>query len=95
MKRFFSYDPNDRIRFHDTAEEAKAEAESALDAYRDEAPEGWDENTDEVCWGEVKEQVQETMRRPYDPERDHDIDGDCTEVIDYALLPLPETIPQA
>lgn len=55
MKRFFSYDPNDRIRFHNTAKEAKAEAEAALAAYRgDAADDGWDENVDEVMWGEVK-----------------------------------------
>ena len=55
MKRFFSYDPNDRMRYHDTAKEAKAEAEAALSVYRDNAADdGWDESVDEVMWGEIK-----------------------------------------
>ena len=90
MKRFFSHDPGDcGIKFHDTAEEARDAAEAALDAYRDEAPDGWDENTDSVCWGEVREQVQETFRRLYDPEQDQFIDPDCTEIVGYDLLPIP------
>ena len=86
MKRFFSYDPNDRIRFHATAEEAKAEAEYALELYREEAGDGWDENVDEIMWGEIKELVQETSRRPYDPKKDGHIDSTlCDEVVEYDL----------
>ena len=91
MKRFFSYDPNDRVRFHATAEEAKAEAQHAFDMYRDEAGDGWDESVGDVCWGEVKEQVQETFRRPYDHEQDSHIDPTlCDEVVDYDLKPIPD-----
>lgn len=88
-KRFFSYDPNDRMRFHNTAEEAQKEAQHAFDLYVQEACEGWDENVDEVCWGEISEQVRETFRRPFDPEQDFHIDSDCDEVVGYDLLPLP------
>ena len=90
MKRFFSYDPNDRIRFHDTSEEAQAEAQHAFDLYEQDASEGWDENVDEVCWGEIKGTVQMTSRRPYDPEQDSHLDpAEVDEVVNYALLPVP------
>ena len=57
MKRFFSHDPQGHgIQFHDTAEEAKKEAEAALEAYREDASDnGWDESAAEVCWGEVRQ----------------------------------------
>jgi hypothetical protein len=91
IKRFFSYDPGDRMRYHATAEEAKAEAQHAFDLYRDEAGEGWDESVDEVMWGEIKELVQMTSTRPYDPEKDSHIDSTlCDEVVEYDLKPIPE-----
>ena len=62
-QRFFSYDPEDgRVKFHDTAEEAKAAAVKAFDYYQDDAAEGWDEAVDDVCWGEVKGRVSITKR---------------------------------
>lgn len=85
-KRFFSYDPNAGIEFHATAAEAEAAADSVLDGYRDNAPEGWDENVESVCWGEVRQQVMETERRPATP--DDAYYPDCTQVVDYQLLNL-------
>lgn len=57
---FYSYDPEDGIEFHDTAEEAKARAERALaDAEFSAADSDWNwqENEDQISWGEVRGKV--------------------------------------
>ena len=82
---FFSYDHEDGIEFHETAEEAKARAEKALDMDRDVAEDGWDDNVTDICWGEVKGRVVETMRRPTTPEDN----TDCEEWVDYAMQDTP------
>ncbi len=81
---FFSFDTEDGIEFHKTAEEAKAKAEKNLDLCRDYADDGWDENVQDICWGEVRGRVTETERRPCTPEDCMD----CDEIVDYALLDL-------
>ena len=82
---FFSYDHEDGIEFHETAEEAKARAEKALDMDRDVAEDGWDDNVTDICWGEVKGRVVETMRHPTTPEDN----TDCDEWVDYAMQDTP------
>jgi len=84
---YFSYDNEDGIKFHDTAEEAKHRAEAALEANRDYASEGWEDTVSDICWGEVNGHVVETMRRPTTPEDDVDYD----EFVDYALLDCANT----
>jgi hypothetical protein len=55
--KYFSNQP-DGFQFHDTAEAAKKEAEEALQYYADEAAsDGWNEEVESICWGEVKECV--------------------------------------
>jgi hypothetical protein len=81
---FFSYDPNDGFDTHETADQAMAAAEKALDRYRNEAPDGWDEDVTGVCWGEIKQITVETERRP---RTDDDICEPCLlEIIDYGLM---------
>lgn len=64
-KMFFSWDPNgDGFETHFTEEEAKAAAQSALDAEADQASEGWSENVEEICWGKLHGSVFETSRGP-------------------------------
>lgn len=61
----YSYDPEDGIRFHDTAEEAKSRAEKALDDAEFSAADSdwnWGENEDEISWGEVRQRVVVTDR---------------------------------
>lgn len=58
MKRYFSWDfDGDGFQFWETAEEAKADAEAALQLYRDDAStDGWPEDIETlVLWGEIKE----------------------------------------
>lgn len=84
---YFSYDPEDCFRFHKTAEEAKAAAEESLQHARDYAPDGWGDSVEQICWGEVRGSVVETMRRPATPD-----DGiDCDEIVDYALQDTANT----
>jgi len=80
-----------------TAKEAEADAEAHLDHYRDDAPDGWNDEVTGICWGEVKASVDETERRPFDPATDFGIDPDCEAVVDYGLIafPEPEPTPQA
>ena len=59
MKKFFSYDPDDGFEFHDTEDAAKDRAQAAIDLYREDASEGWAEEVDRVCWGEVRQQAKE------------------------------------
>ncbi len=58
---FYSYDPESGIEFHATAEEAKARAEKALDDANFHAADSdwsWNENEDEISWGQVRGKVQ-------------------------------------
>ena len=51
---WFSYDPEDGIKFHDVEAEAKYRAERSLEAARDIAmDDGWETAVTEICWGEV------------------------------------------
>jgi len=96
-KRWFVYDPGDGFETYATAEEAKEGAETALDQYRDNAPEGWAEEVAGVCWGEIKGQVIQTVRIHRDQavldEEGYDAegrywDGDWDEWAEYQLLDI-------
>lgn len=90
MHRFFSYCPDCRFDTHETAEEAAKAADECLDHFREDAPDGWSDEVTAICWGEIKATVQETERRPYNPETDFGIDPECECVVDYGVLPIPE-----
>ena len=55
MKPFFSFNDDNGILFHDTAEEAKAAALAELEHYRDEANHDgeWTGAVEGVRWGQV------------------------------------------
>ena len=65
--KYFSYYPNDGFIFHETEKEAKAECEKAFGYAKDEAGcDGWGENVDDICWGEIRGRVKvtESIMRP-------------------------------
>lgn len=63
--KYFSYSAEEGFELHETAEEAKKSAEDMLGFDRAEArSDGWGDYVDDTCWGEVRQQVVETMRRP-------------------------------
>lgn len=67
MANYFSYDPDCGFEQHDTAEEARKAAETALDHYRDQAADGWSEEVESICWGEIRGSVRETEREEVPP----------------------------
>ena len=72
---WFSFDPGGSgMEFHDTEEAARKEAEEAFEFYKGEAPDGWFEEVESVCWGEVRQRVTEKKRieKPADAEIDED-----------------------
>ena len=90
MKRYFSYDDQNNFELHDTLAEAKAAAEKALDYCSDEArSEGWPESVDEICYGELRGQVVETLREPWDTEKHGGAPEEGCERVEYALHDLP------
>ena len=91
MDRFFSYCPDCGFETHTTSEEARDSADAHLDHFRDYACDGWNDDVTQICWGEIRETVDETERRPYNPETDYMIDPECECVVDYGLMPFPET----
>lgn len=89
--RFFSYDPNVGFQFHATAKEAQADADTILQHYRDEARDGWNEDVERLCWGEVVERARITHCRP--PAEGEPYEWD--EFREYGLAPVrPPDTPQ-
>ncbi|CAB5514575.1 hypothetical protein LMG26857_03634 [Achromobacter anxifer] len=90
---FFSYNSEDGITTHDTAESAQAEALAEIGRYREEAADGWPHEVQDVCWGQI-------LRRAVKKTVDHapfmgGIKGSYMEQVDYVLepvLPSPGTL---
>ncbi len=80
MSRFFSYAPDVGFTLHKTAEEARIEAVVALNYERElvAAEESWSDEVTMICWGQVREQVRLTERKPSDDPR-------FDELLDYGL----------
>lgn len=54
VRKYFVYSPDAGFETFDTAAEAEAVAEDLISGYREDAYEdGWDEDVEGVCWGEV------------------------------------------
>ncbi len=79
--RFFAYCPDDGFDVFETAEQAKAAAEQWIDSYRGDAVDGWSEEVDQVCWGEIREKATQVGRRPATEE---DVTS-CDYFCDYQL----------
>ena len=54
--KFFSYSPDVGFDLHDTAEKAKQSAIDSIEEYRFRADDGWDDDVENVCWGEVRQE---------------------------------------
>ena len=83
--KYFSYYPGGEFKFHETASQAQNAIEEALDYERSEAHEGWSDNMEQYCWGEIKQRVIETMRRPRTDD-DTFVSSDCDTIVDYGLV---------
>lgn len=88
MTRFWSYD-GCTTDLHDTEAEAIRACERALDTFRDDADEGWDEATTQIMWGPIAQRVVEANRREHTCPRSNGVpdhgDSDCgvPEHVDY------------
>lgn len=81
--KYFSYEPEYGLEFHKDKESAIRRAESTLEEHRDNASEGWDEDSVKaICWGEVSAAVVETKRYPA-PEG-----SEWDEFIEFGLEPV-------
>ena len=98
MKRYFVWErENNVVCLWDTAEEAKKDAENALEACRDEAgSEGWPED-EETCviWGKISEaprQVNRETQEQYEVRGEEWPYDDCDDVVyDLQLAPVPDS----
>lgn len=87
---FYSYDPDDGIQFHDTAEEAKARAEKALEDAEFHAADSdwcWNENEHQISWGKVHQWVN-MNERDLTPEEQAE-NPECSYHVDPVLEDAP------
>ncbi|MFH2660065.1 hypothetical protein ABK774_11795 [Enterobacter hormaechei] len=82
--KFFMFDPDNGFETYKTAEEAKAAADEAIDYYRGDAVDGWPEEVEQVCWGEIKQDAQQVGLRP----RDEEDKNGCEMICDYQLTDM-------
>ena len=85
---FYSYDPEDGFEIHATAEQAQKAATRMMELYRDGAAlDGWHEDQEAVCWGELRriEHAQIISRRPGEPGEEFD------EYLEYDLRPTVDS----
>lgn len=83
--KYFSYHVEHGFLLHETEEEARDTAKDYLDAEREEAYAGWSDEVSSICWGELKQYIAETLRRPV-TEEDSFLDSGIDEVVDYGLV---------
>ncbi len=87
---FFCVDSCGDIETFDTADKAKAAAESALQAERDDAMDGWSEEVTNIMWGKVLGTCELEFERPRTDD-DHFVSSDCESVSDYHIVDIGVT----
>lgn len=95
MSTYFSYDPDDGIRFHETAEEAKARVSDSLERAEFNAADSdwhWQDNEHEICWGIVCGRVSVTDRDLTPEEKEENPDWSFIRKVELEDLPAaPQT----
>lgn len=81
--KYFGYDPECGFELFENAEQAKKYAEDAIAGYRDYACDGWSEEVDQVCWGELIQHTVMCNYRPIDPSNPRE--KEFSLVCDYQL----------
>lgn len=81
--KYFGYDPECGFETFETAEQAKQYADDAIACYRGEACDGWSEEVDRVCWGELRQHSVMCNYRPIDPK--NPAEKEFSFVCDYQL----------
>lgn len=80
MEKYFAYHPDAGFYTYPTAELAKEDAELWIEEYREAADDGWSEDVENICWGEIKQQATEIKTGAMIM-----FDGEESEAIDYVL----------
>lgn len=62
--KYFAYSPDTGFDLYETAEKAKAAAFDSINEYRFRADDGWEEDVENVCWGEVKQETVACNEQP-------------------------------
>lgn len=83
--KFFMHSNDSGFETYKTQEEAIAAAEEMLSIFREEASEGWSEETESICWGIVLQSAVETDVKK--PAEENGWLGSC----DFKLSPSMET----
>ena len=78
------------VTFHGTAEEAKAEAEAALDEERDAAADGWSEDVVHIMWGRVHGRCEQTLLRERTDE-DYGVGSEIQEIANYEIVDIDKS----
>ena len=83
----------DEVTYHDTAEEARKEADDALRWCRDQAPDGWPDEIHWIHWGKVIQWCAETNRMSKEECEKAGIyfNEDWDVYLDYGLVDTKET----
>ena len=80
---YFSYDGED-FNMHETEAEAKADAENAMDNWQEDAYDGWDDSSTQVCYGKITHDVRiETI--PLTDENRHRVSSYCESLEEHFL----------
>lgn len=85
---YFCYDPDTGFETYNTPEGAKQAAEEAIDYYRDNADEGWNEEVCGVCWGKINQRTVETLSLSIKEAENQGISlpEECSGFSDYGLI---------
>lgn len=90
MDKYFSYCPESGFDTFKTEELAKKAADEAIDWFRDNSNEGWDEVVANVCWGEIKQDANMVPTN-----QKVELEGEMVDCYDYKLLSIDQTSDQS
>ncbi|GAA4493678.1 hypothetical protein [Pseudaeromonas paramecii] len=77
--RYFAFDPDSGFETFKTEQAAIEFASDTIDEYREVSEDGWPEEVEQVCWGEIRQLSKKVKERPAPPGSDYD----C--ICDYEL----------
>lgn len=90
--KWFGYCPESGFEVFDSEEKARKYAEDSLGWFRGEAGDGWDEQVDQICWGEIKQDVKMSLKQPWDEsEAGEDREGEFDYYAEYSLVDVDKT----
>ena len=87
-EQWFSFD-GESFEVHNSEEEARHYAEQAMDTWSDDASDGWDPCSTQVCYGKLTHAVRVDTRRVTDESR-HLAPANCDAVEEHFLEPLED-----